>query len=84
MADAISVIDAVYGYASVVTSRPRARAPSMMRKASGVRSSAMLFRCTTCTGAPDAAASAITSWSSATMSPARMWTKTGRLNDAAS
>src|SRR5207248_2078204 len=66
-ADCRAVDPAVYGYASVVTSRPRSRAPRMSWSSSGVSRWPMLVTWTTCREAPVAAASAITSCSAATL-----------------
>src|SRR5438034_11055592 len=57
-ADCSAVDPAVYGYASVVTSRPRSRAPRMSWRRSGVSRWPMLVTWTTCKEAPVAAASA--------------------------
>src|SRR2546422_3212094 len=55
-ADCRAVDPAVYGYASVVTSRPRSRAPRMSWRRSGVSRWPMLVTWTTCKEAPVAAA----------------------------
>src|SRR3989442_1344856 len=65
----MAVEAAVYGYASVVTSRPRSRAPRMSWRRNGVSRWPMLVTWTTWREAPVVAASAITSCSAATPPP---------------
>ena len=79
MSDAL----AVYGYASVVTSTPRSRAPRIIASASSARSPAVLFMWTMWSAAPVAAALAITSWKGGSAPPRtksaddRRWMNTG-------
>src|SRR5438309_1417472 len=75
VADWISVLPASYGYASVVTSRPCARASPIISSITGVSARPALLMWTTCNGAWASAASASASLSPAT--PGRMCTCIG-------
>src|SRR6267143_2002451 len=66
---------ASYGYASVVTSRPEARASPISSSIAGVSARPALLMCTTCSGAWVSSASASASFRPAT--PGRMCTFSG-------